>query len=287
MAIDGLKIIGESINDSVPSTNKLYEANDIKGLKGLAREQDEKGASFIDVNIGRRSPDFMAEMIKEVQSVTRKPLAVDTPDYKIAEKGLLTYDIEKAGCKIPILNSISPLRLEMFDLYKIKKFMPVLMVSERIEGNESKPNHTVEETYKTAKEMLLKAREYNIPNEELIFDVGIAPIASDLTGMTKRTLDSIKMIHDDEDFKGIHMSLGLSNFTVMLPSKCADGTPLKSSLESAFLTIANPNGLDMIIGSVKKNYNILDDNHPAMKCLNDVLKLESYDIIMRVKDFYS
>ncbi len=172
-------------------------------------------------------------------------------------------------------------------LYKIKKFMPVLMVSERIEGNESKPNHTVVETYKTAKEMLLKAREYNFPNEELIFDVGIAPIASDLTGMTKRTLDSIKMIHDDKDFKGVHMSLGLSNFTVMLPSKTAGDLPVKSSLESAFLTIANPNGLDMIIGSVKKNYNILDDSHPAMKCLKDVLNLESYDIIMRVKDFYS
>lgn len=287
MAINSLKIIGESINDSVPSTNKLYEANDIKGLKDLAKEQDERGASYIDVNIGRRSPLFMAEMIKEVQSVTKKPLAVDTPDYKIAEKGLSAYDLQKSEGRMPILNSISPLRLEMFELYKIKKFMPVLMVSERIDGKESKPNHTVEETYKTAKEMLEKAREYNIPNEELIFDVGIAPIASDLTGMTKRTLDSIKMIHEDKDFKGVHMSLGLSNFTVMLPSKCADGSPVKSTLESAFLTIANPNGLDMVIGSVKKNYNILDDNHPAMKCLNDILKLESYDIIMRVKDFYS
>ena len=85
MAIDGLKIIGESINDSVPSTNKLYEVNDIEGLKDIAKFQDERGAAYIDVNIGRRSPDFMAQMIKEVQSVTNKPLAVDTPDYGIAK----------------------------------------------------------------------------------------------------------------------------------------------------------------------------------------------------------
>jgi cobalamin-dependent methionine synthase I len=135
--------------------------------------------------------------------------------------------------------------------------------------------------------MLVKAREYNISNENLIFDVGIAPIASDIQGMTKRTLDSIKMIYEDKDFEGVHMSIGLSNFTVMLPSKCADGTPVKSSLESAFLTLAFPIGLDMIIGSVKKKYNLLDDNHPAMKCLKEVLNLNNYDIIMRVKDFYS
>ena len=287
MAIEGLKIIGESINDSVPSTNKLYEANDIEGLKNLAKEQDERGAAYIDVNIGRRSPDFMEKMIKEVQSVTSKPLAIDTPDYSIAEKGLKAYDLEKSNGKIPILNSISQLRLEMFELFKIQDFIPVLMVSERIENGQSKPNHTAEEIYNTAKEMLAKAREYNIINGNLIFDVGIAPVASDIQGMTKRTLDAIRMIHNDKDFTGVHMSLGLSNFTVMLPSKCADGTPVKSSLESAFLTLANPIGLDMVIASVKKNYNILSDDHPAMECLNDILKLESYDIIMRVKDFYS
>ena len=32
MAIAELTIIGESINDSVPSTKKLFEANDIEGL---------------------------------------------------------------------------------------------------------------------------------------------------------------------------------------------------------------------------------------------------------------
>ena len=161
------------------------------------------------------------------------------------------------------------------------------MVSERIENGDSKPNHTPEETYKTAKEMLVKAREYNIKNDNLIFDVGIAPIASDIQGMTKRTLDSIRMIHEDKDFEGVHMSLGLSNFTVMLPSKCADGMPVKSSLESAFLTLAYPNGLDMVIASVKKNYNLLDNEHPAMKCLNEILTMEGYDIVMRVRDFYS
>ena len=51
--------------------------------------------------------------------------------------------------------------------------------------------------------------------------------------------------------------MGLSNFTVMLPPKRADGSPVKGPLESAFLTKAMPLGLDMVIGSVKRNYELL------------------------------
>ncbi len=40
MPIAGLTIIGETINDSVPSTKKLFEAGDMAGLVELARSQD-------------------------------------------------------------------------------------------------------------------------------------------------------------------------------------------------------------------------------------------------------
>jgi hypothetical protein len=39
MPLPGLTIIGESINDSVPSTKKLFDANDIDGILELARSQ--------------------------------------------------------------------------------------------------------------------------------------------------------------------------------------------------------------------------------------------------------
>jgi len=61
MAIPGLTIIGESVNDSVPSTKKLFDENDVAGLLELARSQDEKGAAYIDVNVGLRPPEFMAD----------------------------------------------------------------------------------------------------------------------------------------------------------------------------------------------------------------------------------
>jgi 5-methyltetrahydrofolate--homocysteine methyltransferase len=289
MAIEGLRIIGESINESVPSTRRLYEAGDTDALVELARTQAEKGASYVDVNIGTREPAFMADIVRRIQGAISKPLSIDTPDPEIAAAGLQAYDPQKAGGSPPILNSISPLRLQMLQLYKIQPFRPILMVSERVEDGASKPNRTPEETHGTAREMLetVKKSGHEIAVQDCIFDVGIAPVGSDTEGLTRTTLESIRRIHEDASLAGAHMSLGLSNFTVMLPSKRPDGSPVKGALESAFLTMTVPLGLDMVIGSVKRDYRLLPEEHPAMKCLQDVLTLNGYDIIMRVQEFYT
>lgn len=289
MPIDGLTIIGESINDSVPSTKKLFDANDIDGIVALAKTQDEKGAAYIDVNVGRRSPAFMADIVKRIQAVTARPLSIDTPDMELAAAGLRAYDRARAGGKAPILNSISPLRMQMFDLYKIQPFMPILMVSERVEGKESLACRTAEETWRAAKQMLEAVRQLdaNVRNDHLIFDPGICPLGSDSEGNLKRLLEGMKLIHEDPRFAGVHFSVGLSNFTVMLPPKTADGRPVKSALESAFLTLAMPLGLDMVIGSVARKYELLPDSHPALECLKEILTLEGYDAVMRVRDFYA
>ena len=287
MPLPGLTIIGESINDSVPSTHKLYEANDIAGLKELARSQDEGGATYIDVNVGQRSADFLAEMVRQVQSVTAKPLSIDTPDPAMAEAALKAYDLNRAGGKIPVLNSISPLRTQMFGLNKIVPFKPILLVTERNENGVGQPNHTAEQTYASAKQMLAEAAKHGIAVSDCIIDPGIAPIGADSENQFKRLMTSIQMIHDDPACKGVHMSVGLSNFTVMLPPKRGDGSPTKGPLESAFLTMAMPLGLDHVIGSVKRKYEILTPDHAAMRCLVDCLTLEGFDVIMRVQEYYA
>ncbi len=291
MAIPGLTIIGESINDSVPSTKKLFDENNISGLLELARSQDEKGAAYIEVNVGLRPPEFMADMVRKIQTVTAKPLSIDTPDPAIAEAGLKAYDLERAQGRKPILNSISPLRLQMFDLWAIQPFIPILMCSERFERGAScaSMNRTAEETWQTARALLEEARR-RIPgfsNDQAIIDPGIAPIGGDCEGQFKRVLESLALIHGDPFFAGVHMSVGLSNFTVMLPSKRKDGSPVKGPLESAFLTLAMPRGLDMIIGSTVRKYELLEPGHPALACLEDILKLEGVETLERLKQFYS
>jgi len=289
MAIEGLKIIGETINDSVPSTHALFESGDVAGLLELARLQDEKGAAYIDVNVGKRSPELMADLVKRVQEVTRKPLSIDTPDPEIAQAGLEAYDPDRAGGEKPILNSISVLRLEMFDLCAVRPFKPILLISEHLVDGKSGPCQTAEQTYQAARFLRDQARApgREMANDDLIFDPGIAPIGTDCEGNLKRLVTAMAMMHDDPDLQGVHMSVGLSNFTVMLPPKRADGSPVKSPLESAFLTKTMPLGLDMIVGSVKRKYRLLPRDHPAMVCLEDALQADGFDVIMRVKEFYS
>ena len=230
MAIQGLTIIGESINDSVPSTKKLFDENDVAGLLELARGQDERGAAWIDVNVGPRPPAFMADLVCRIQSVTAKPLSIDTPDPAIAEAGLRAYDPGRAGGRRPILNSISPLRTVLFDLWAVRPFVPILMSSERYERGAgcANVNRTAEETRQTARSLLEEARRRlpGFANDQAIIDPGIAPVGGDCEGQLKRVLESLALIHDDPFFAGVHMSVGLSNFTVMLPPKTKEGAPV-------------------------------------------------------------
>lgn len=289
MAIEGLAIIAESINDSVPSTKKLFDAGDVEGILALARLQDERGAAYVDVNVGTRTAEFMADMVRRVQQVTAKPLAVDTPDPAIAEAGLAAYDPDRAGGGKPILNSISPLRVGMLDLYRVRPFMPILLASEHVVDGHSKSCHTADESHQAARFLVQQAKAAcpGLTNADCIIDPGIAPLGSDAEGNLKRLITAMERIHADPDLAGVHMSVGLSNFTVMLPPKCADGSPVKSPLESALLTKAMPLGLDMVIGSVKRNYQRLPPDHPAMQCVEDCLKLGGFEAIMRVREFYT
>jgi len=274
-----INIIAESLNDSVPSTHELYESGNMDGIRELAKFQDEQGAVYIDVNVGSFSADFLVQVIREVQSVTRKPLALDSPDPALIEAGLKAYD-DSVG--LPILNSISPRRSEMFELYKLKKFRPILLISE----GESGACHTADETMESAKLLLSQAKALGIPNDDMIFDPGVAPIGSDSEGNLTRLMETMRRLHADPMFAGFHASVGLSNFTVMLPPKLKDGSPVRSPLESAFLTRTMPLGLDFVIGSVKRKYEILSDDHPAQQCFDDCAKLGGFDAIMRVRKFY-
>ena len=287
MPIPNLTIIAESINDSVPSTHTIFETNDIAGVKQLAASQDAAGAGFIDVNVGRRTASFMADIVRHVQSVTGKPLSIDTPDPELAEAGLRAYDRDRAGGRIPILNSISPLRLEMFELTRVAPFMPILLATERLEGGVGEPNHTPEDVHATARQLVDEAVRRGIPVDRCIIDPGISPIGADSEQRFHCLMGAIRLIHGDPDLKGAHMSVGLSNLTVMVPSKRADGTPTRGPLESAFLTMAVPLGMDHVIASVKRKYEMLEPAHPAMQCLTDCLSLEGFDVVMRVQTFYA
>jgi 5-methyltetrahydrofolate--homocysteine methyltransferase len=287
MAINGkLNIIAEKINDSVPSTHELFEKGDIQAIINLAREQAE-GATYIDVNIGMHDPALMDELIRSIQAEVTLPLSIDTPSPEIAERALKVYDPAKANGNKPLLNSISLGRLEMFDLLKIQPFKTILMSSERIQENETVQNSLPQDVLEAARQIYEHAKQHGIINDDIIFDPTIAPVGSDFQGLTRMTVEGIGLIGKHEAFKGCHMSVGLSNFTVQIPSKTQSGALVKTPLENAFLTLTVPRGLDYCVGSTKKKYEFLPEDHPAMVTLNDIMKLDGFDVIMRVQEFYN
>ncbi len=284
MTLQGLSIIGESINDSVPSTHALFEAGDLAGIAALAESQAGFGAAYLDVNVGPRPPAFMAETVRAVLAAADRPLSIDSPDFETAKAGLAAYD-DALGT--PILNSISPLRLGMFELFNVRPFRPILLASETLKDGAEMPCLTAEETYAAARLLLETAHRYGIANGDCIVDPGIAPLGTDTEGNLRRLMNALGLMREDPAFAGVHVSVGLSNFTVMLPPKRADGSPVKIPLASAFLTRAMPLGLDTVIGSAKAPYALLPEGHPALQCFDDCLAAEGFDVLVRVQEFYS
>ena len=289
MGIKDLNIIGETINDSVPKVRKLFEEGSFQGLAEIAEVQERMGAAYIDVNIGQREREFMAKLVRFLQRHVSIPLSLDSPDPAIIKAGLEAYDPLKSKGKIAIVNSIAETRIDMFDLSAVQPFKAILIGSERKEGAKAEKNRTGKHVLDTAKRLVEKARKapYRLSNDDLIIDPGIAPIGADTEGITKMALDAIQLISHDSELQGVHFSVGLSNFSAMLPSKRSDGLSIKTALENAFLTLAVPLGLDYIIGNMAKDYSLLDSNHPAYQALVEAIEVGGLEAIMRIRQFYS
>ena len=98
-------IIGELINGTRKRVKQAIAQRDGDYLAGLARKQEEAGASFIDVNpgsVGDQEVEDMKWLVQVVQSATGKPLSLDTPNADAIRAALEVY----TG-PTPLINSIS------------------------------------------------------------------------------------------------------------------------------------------------------------------------------------
>ncbi len=284
MAIPGLTLIGEAINDSVPSTKELYERGDLAGIQALAAEQVAAGARYIDVNVGRRGADFLAAVVRKVQEVVAVPLSIDSPDVEYLRAGVSAYDPARGGGK-PILNSISALRAEALALNKLTPCRAILLLTERMGPAGGEPCASAEEEHAVAKKLFALAMAQGLAADDMIFDPGIMPIGADTEGRLARTLETLKCCRADPLLARCHASVGLSNFTVMLPKKRPNGQPIRSTLESAFLSLAMPRGLDTIIGSVKRSYALLPENDDAVVCLKEAMQEGGVGSVARLDEY--
>ncbi|MDP6109649.1 MAG: dihydropteroate synthase, partial [Rhodospirillales bacterium] len=284
-------IIGERINPGFKSTKEMFDNSNIDAIQALAVKQAEAGAVYLNINIGTRAlddHDFMEEVIEAIQAVVDIPLSFDFPNVEVQELCLNTYDEDKAGGQKPIVNSISETRWDMMEVLKIRPCKVILMSSEYVDDGEDKQCETAGEMFAVTKKMtnaLLESGHVTI--DDIIVDIAIGTLSSDTKGLTRNSLATVKMINEDTELKGIHMSGGLSNLPVQLPAKEIEGQPMKLQLENAFLTLAVPNGFDMVLGTPWRDYNFLPEDNQVLKDFQEIIAFDGLDALRRLRKLYA
>lgn len=291
MSIPGLSIIGERINPGFRSTQALFENEDFSGIQALAIRQTEAGASYLNVNAGAKAlddPRFMAEVIRCIQAVTDLPLSLDCPDFSVLETALKAYDSGKARGRKPIVNSIAESRWHLAELLRIRPCKAILMSSEQSRDGRIVPNHTGEQVHEVAQRMVGKLVNggYGMSNDDCIVDVAVVTLAADTDGLVQMALDGIARVGRDPAMAGVHVMGGLSNLPQHLPDKAADGSDLKFQLECAFLTLAVPAGLDMILGTPWRGYELLPEDNFVLRAFRRIIELRDSDALMAIVDLY-
>ena len=291
MPISGLTIIGERINPGFASSLALLENRDLAGIQQLAINQTKKGAAYLTLNVGDiavQEPQFVVDVTRAIQDVTHLPISFDYPNRQVQEVCLNTYDPAKANGAKPIVNSVTELRWDMLDVLAIQPAKIVLMASERLEGGQALKNKTAEEIAMTAHRMAANVLDsgHGLTPDDLIVDVSLAPLATDSEGEILRAIEAIRLIGSDPGMKGVHMMVGLSNLGVMLPKEAADGSRLNVKVESAFLTMTMPLGLDTILGTPGRDYQILPEDDFVYGVFRQIITAEGFDALVNVKQLY-
>jgi len=202
-------LIGENLNVMSHTIGPALKERNPKPIQELAKA--EADVDYIDLNIGpaRKAGDELMEwVVKTVQEVTDKPLSLDTTNPVAMEAGLKV-------CKSKaLINSISlqPERLEQ-ELPLVKKYNASMIGL--LWGVEGMPRDAAERGVLVA-DLLYKAGEAGIPNEDIWIDPILTPVSVEIN-QVKSCFEFTGMLKDiAPDCKS---TIGLSNISNGTPQK--------------------------------------------------------------------
>lgn len=273
-----ITVIGELINNAYARARRAWQTRDLAGYQSLARLQDEGGAQIINLNVdGTQSlgvrleemTEFLPRVIPAIQEVSDIAISFDNPDIAYQKAALGAFDRSLSRAK-PVLNSLAASRQNLdglIDLVGENDMRCIVMGSERfLPGGGSGQSMSPEESHETIRIFVDRlVKDAGRTTDDIIVDPGLAPVGADTYGLTNMGLDTMRLCSEDPDLKGMHFSVGLSNF--------AWGTPkaLRDKLERAYLTIAKRVGLDMALANVERNAVPLPDDDPLVGRLEHIL----------------
>lgn len=286
-----VSIIGDRINPGFKSTKVLFDKDDLAGIQALAVKQVEAGAMYLDVNVGAHGEAdtaLVAKVTRAIQEAVTVPLCFDSQSAQVQEIYLKTYDRARARGTLPIVNSITEHRWDLMDLYRpLKPFKVIVMASERVEVGIAKGNKTAEEISSTARRAALRLlKDYGMPMDDIFIDISVSAVIADTVGLHRATLEAIRTIRNDPGLRGIHIMGGLTNIGQQLPTKAADGSDLKLSLECAFLTLAVPLGFDTVLATPWRGYRALPADNYVLLAYKNFLEQTGTNALRAVRKFY-
>ncbi len=277
MAETKLRLIGDLINNAYARARHAFAERNVAGYQQLAQLQANLGADYLDLNIDATRQvqvkladmlSFLPEVIPAIQAVTALPLCIDNPSVAYHKVALRHYDRGKGA---PILNSIAASRErleEMIELIAEYDTLVIVMASEKFGDGGTEQCLYPGDVHAAAKHFVeLLATKANRSNDQIIIDPGLAPVGADTYGLVNIGLDAMHLIRQDPDLRGVHLTVGLSNF--------AWGTPkyIRENLERAYLALAVEAGLDFVIANPEKSPEPLPADHAIVQQLRHALQL--------------
>lgn len=225
-------IVGERIN---PTGKKALQAELRAGkmdmVRTFAREQTEKNALLLDVNMGLGGVDekaLMLEAIEVIHSVTGLPLAIDSAAPEVMEAALRRYPGRA------LVNSISgePERLEKM-LPVAAKYGAMIVV---LPVDATGVPQNMQERKAMAEKVFSETARHGYAKTDCLIDILVMTVA---TG-ADNAVDSLAMIDFAREF-GCGTIAGLSNISFGLPNR--------AELNAAFFKLAAEHGLTCAIAN--------------------------------------
>lgn len=236
--LDGkFMVVGERIN---PTGKKALQEELRQGKLDLvvqmAQEQEEQGASILDINMGMNGIDensMMQKVIYEVMQVSNLPLCIDSSYISVIEQALRIYPGRA------LINSIS-LETEKFEkLLPIAKKYGAMFILLPL-SDEGLPK-SLEEKKAIIHKIVERAYHLGLSKKDIIVD----GLVTTLGANKKAALETLETIRYCKEELSLATICGLSNISFGLPERIF--------VNSTFLSFAIREGLTMAIANPSQN----------------------------------
>lgn len=260
--------IGEKINGMFKAVKKAIELRDKKTILSLAEHQLEKGAHYLDVNVGAVSNgiESMEWLVNCLQEIDNVKLCIDSAKADVLSAGL------KLCKERPILNSINA------DPEKIAELIPIALEYDTLvialTMDDKGVPATVDGRVELAAMILALCEELNFNKNNIYLDPLILPlnVAQDCPLHVLEAISMIKKI----DIPAPKTILGLSNIS----QKCSN----KRLINRTFMSMAMYCGLDGAILDVTDE-ELVNTAITSRIILNKDIYCDSYIESFKTNDF--